>query len=206
MRFFNAVSDSTALDFSLNGTVDAASIAYGASNPNFVSASSNTYDIDLTEHGQSADLWAVTATLNANSSYAVVALGEENYGTETRKRAQLAVVNVDRSAPNGSKARLYVVNAFEESPGLPTPSIDFTNPGDNPTFSANGVAPASAASLLVDSGTQDFLVRQTGSQGNYVEKTLTLSAGSVYLILVSGVNGATGAAAPAIQQIQLQTG
>lgn len=205
VRFFNAVPDSVALDFALNDAVDAASITYNGSNPNFLSVPPSNYDISITEHGQTESLWAITDPFVAGTDYTVVALGEENYGTETLKRAQLLVVPVNRYPPNGTKAQLYIVNGFEESAGVPTPSIDFTNPGQNPTFSADGIAPANSASLLVNAGSQDFIVRQSGSQGNYVEKTLNLASGSVNLIIVSGINGATGAEAPEIQLISLQT-
>jgi hypothetical protein len=201
----NSVPDSTALNFTLNGNNAATSLAYNGVSAGFQTVNPNTYDISITENGQSESLWAVTDTLSSNSDYAVVALGQENFGSEYLKRAQLLVIPVDRTAPNGSKAQLYIVNGFEESAGVPTPAIDFTNPGQNPTFAATDIAPANSASLLVNSGSQDFIVRQNGSQGNYVEKTLTLNPGGVYLIVVSGINGATGPEAPEIEQISLPT-
>jgi hypothetical protein len=146
----------------------------------------------------------VTDTFVNNADYAIVALGEENYGTENLKRAQVLVVPINRSAPNGSKAQLYIVNAYEELAGFPTPSIDFTNPGQNPTFSATGIAPATSTSLLVNSGSETFLVRQTGSQGNIVEQTFNLTNGGIYLAIVSGIDADTGARAPQIQMIPLQ--
>jgi hypothetical protein len=188
----------------LNDTVTAGSIPYGGSSPNFQTISPATYDVSITEHSQTQSLFAVTDPLTNNTDYAIVALGEENYGSEFLKRAQVLIVPVNRTAPNGSKAQLYIVNGFEEASGFPTPSIDFTNPGQNPTFSSTGIAPAASASLLVNSGSQDFLVRQTGSQGNIVESVLNLNSGGVYLIIVSGIDGATGTEAPEIQLIQLQ--
>lgn len=201
--FANAISDSSSINFSDNDAVVAGQISYLNSSSTFRPVASQDSDITITENGQNQSLDSVAQVLASGSDYAIVALGQENFGAETLKSPQVLIVPVSRSVPNGSKAQLYIVNAYEAASGFPTPSIDFTNPGNNPTFSSKGIAPGNAASLLVDTGAQDFLVRQSGSQGNIVEKTLTLASGSIYLVVVSGVDGASGTQAPSITQFTL---
>jgi hypothetical protein len=205
VRYINSVPDSTALNFRINEQPAATKIPYLGSSPSFTAVSPNTYDFDVTENGQTVSLDAVALALAAGADYAVIALGEENFGTEFAKRARLLVQPVNRAAPNGTKARLIVVNAFNEATGVPTPSIDFTNPGNNPTFSLTGIVPGTGQELDIDAGSQEFIARQTGSQGSYVDQTFNFASGGVYVMLVTGINGDNGAEAPAIDQIQLQT-
>jgi len=203
IRFFNGIPDSKAIDFEVNEKVAAASIAYGGSDPTFLTESAGLTDLTLFEHGQTTPLWSEADTLSNNISYVAIAVGEEGYGSETDKRPQFAVSPVSRTAPNGSQARLYVVHGLQEAAGVPTPNIDFTNPGSNPTFSLTNLAPGSVTVLTVNSGSEEFVARQTGTQGSYVDQTFNLAPGGVYMMVVDGINGQTGPQAPTIQQISL---
>jgi len=189
----------------VNESVAASSVPYGGSNPTFLSEQSGLTDLTIFEHGQAIPLWSEADTLAKNTSYVAVAIGEEGYGAETDKRPQFAFASIDRSAPNGSQARIYVVHALEEAAGVPTPNIDFTNPGNNPTFALTNLAPGSVTELMVNAGSQEFIARQTDTQGSYADKTFTFQAGQVYLMVVTGINGDTGAEAPTINQIAVQT-
>jgi hypothetical protein len=203
----NSVPDSNGIDFRLDESSTSAtqSIAYGGSSSNFTDVTAAEHDLDFLEHTQTQPLWSEADTFVTGTDYVAVAAGEEGFGSEYLKRPQLVFAPVDRSVPNGSKSRLVIVNGLVEAPGVPTPAIDFTNPGQNPQFTtgANPVVPAGWAILLIDSGSREFIARETGTQGSYVDKTFSFAPGSVYLMLVTGIVG--GGQAPDIKQIQLQT-
>lgn len=207
IRYFNSVPDSTALDFRLDEapTSSTQSIPYGGSSSSFTSMSAAEHDVDFLEHAQTQPLWSEADTFSTGTDYVAVAVGEEGYGSEFLKRPQLVVAPVDRSVPNGSKSRLFIVNGLIEAPGVPTPAIDFANPGQNPQFTtgANPIPPASGAEMVIDSGSEEFIARETGTQGSYVDKTFSFASGGVYLMLVTGIVGS--GQAPDIKQIQLQT-
>jgi hypothetical protein len=204
IRFFNSIPDSKAIDFQVNETTAASSIPYGGSDQNFLSESSGLTDLTIFEHGQQIPLWSEADTLANNVSYIAVAIGEEGYGSETDKRPQFAFSAISRTAPNGTQAKLFIVHGLEEAAGVPTPNIDFTNPGQNPTFAVTNLAPGSITALTVNAGSQEFIARQTGTQGSYADQTFTLAAGGVYLMVVTGINGDTGAEAPEIEQVSIQ--
>ncbi len=166
---------------------------------------SGDHDVDFVEHGQVQPLWSEADPFDHGTDDLVVAVGEEGFGSEFLKRPQLIYYPIDLTVPNGSKSRLIVVNGLVEAPGVPTPAIDFTNPGNNPLFGTGGhpVPPAVATTLLIDSGSQEFIARQTDTMGSYVDKTFSFAPGKVYLMLVTGIVG--GSPAPDIVQIELQT-
>ncbi len=214
VSYVNASPDSGSLDFALNGNVKSSAVTYGTAT-SFDSTSPSDDDVALRSAGQSTDLWSESHTFGSDTDSLVVAIGlvtpptdssETPPAQELEKRLVLAYASVNRTAPVGNRARLVVVNGFVRQAGDPTPSVDFRNPEDPPTTNATGLAFGGSTSLDLDSGTANYEVRQTGTDQVFISSTpLTLAPGKVYLALVSGLEGATGTAAPVIRLIPLTT-
>lgn len=213
VRFVNAVSDNTTgikLKISRDNNTYNLTTTYtqivpaGSDNPSSLSIDADTYDLELFDAGNNDSYAAQTQQFATNSNTILIALGLQNFGTEFLKRVQLAPASIDVAPPNGSKARLYVFHAFNRANGFETPGIDFQNPGDNPQYKVTGINYATAAPIVVDSGNSlTFEVRRTGTENIYSTTTPTLDAGGIYLVLFSGLEGASGAAAPQVRYIKL---
>ena len=214
ITYVNASPDSPSLDFALNGNVEASAVAYGTATA-FKSTSAKDDDVALRAAGDSTDLWIESHTFSSDTDGLVLAIGLTTPPTddtvsppasELDKRLILAYANVNRTAPVGNRARLIVVNGYVAAAGSNSPSIDFRNPTDPPTTNIQGLGFGGSSFLDLDSGTANYEVRQNGTDGVLVASTpLTLAPGNVYVALVSGLAGATGAAAPTIRLIPITT-
>ncbi|MCW5940783.1 MAG: DUF4397 domain-containing protein [Fimbriimonadaceae bacterium] len=210
VRFFNGSPDSVALDLLFDDSKDnrtvriGSAVPYASAGPNFVEVRNGSHDLILKETADPFELWAQVIDAQLDKSYLAVAFGLANYGAEYEKRSRFVTFEVDRTAPNGNKARLYVFHAFNRGTGLDTPAIDFQTPGENPLFRVQDVAYGSPKELTVDSGTHTFQARNKGTEFVYVQRTVTVGAGKIYLVLVSGVEDGAGALAPRIELIEVQ--
>lgn len=211
MLFVNASADTTGLDLWLNETALAADFQYLESNADFtafefISDDNGAYDV-ITQDTVTFEVYdAQNLVFPRDTDTVIVTTGLQNFGTEFLKRLQSVYVEIDRTAPNGNKARLYVVHAFVREAGFATPAIKFQNPGDNPQFITASIDYANSESITVDSGTMDWTAVRSDSNGTvvYASKTQNLAAGGIYLVLVSGIeNDATPAKQPAITFIEL---
>jgi hypothetical protein len=203
IKFLNASPDSTALTFLMNDDVRASGLAYLESSPTFVTIDPNDYDMFVREDGSPEDLDAITATLGADKDFVATAIGLENFGTENLKRIRIVPIEVDMTAPNGSKARLYILHTFNRQVGFDTPAIDFQSPGDNPQYKVTGINFAGAATLTVDSGSQTFEARRAGTENVYATATQALDAGGIYIVLFTGIEGQVGTQAPQLVFVKL---
>lgn len=190
--FLNASTDSGAVDFRLDDDPEATNLAYAVSNGQFS-------EIDF--KGPEVDGWDVSLHLNSNGTEVerqaivfnqetdniVIAHGIRNFGTDQLKRLRFNTFTVDRTIPNGNKAKLIVFHGFELAPGFDTPSVTFKTPGENAQFSTPDIQPGTSSVITTDSGTLTFEARRTGTNGIYTTKTQNLKAGGVYLVLISGV-------------------
>lgn len=211
MLFVNASADTTGLDLWLNESVLAADFQYLESNADFtafefISDNNGAYDI-ITQDTVTFEVYDAQNQVFVRDTHSViVAVGLQNFGTEFLKRLQSITVDIDRTAPNGNKARLYVVHAFVREAGFATPPIKFQNPGQNPQFTTASIDYANSQSITVDSGPMDWDAVRADSDGTvvYASKNQILAAGGIYLVLVSGIeNDATTAKQPAITFIEL---
>lgn len=203
VRFVNASVDSTALTFKLNGDTEATGVLYPGISSAFKNKDQNSYDIAVREDGGTEDLDASIATFVNEKEYLVSAVGLESFGSEPQKRLRLVAPEIDLTAPNGNKARIYVLHAFVRATGFDTPNIDLRNPGDNPQYKVENIAFSSIGTLLIDASTQTFVARRTGTESVYATQTFTFDPSGVYVGIVSGIEGEVGASAPKIQFIKL---
>jgi hypothetical protein len=205
VRFFNGSPDSTALNFLLDDTVEAALLAYLESTPDFESVDDRVRDLRIQEDGTSVDLWNEIVDLVKDKHYLICSIGLENFGTENLKRIRTLFTEIDRTAPNGSRVRLIIVHGYNRETGLETPAIDFQTPGDNPQFSADNIAYASSRVLEVDAGNWTFEARREGTETILTSQNITLGGGKIYAAFVLGVENAAGIQAPRIEFVELQT-
>ncbi len=211
--FVNASADTAALDLWLNESALATDFVYLDTNADFVtfkfiSESEGAYDVLMQDSGTEEIYDSQNLVFLRDTHTVIVALGLQDFGTEFLKRLRTVFVEIDRTAPNGNKAKLFVVHAFVRETGFATPEIVFQNPGENPQFFTPGIAFGSFEEITVDSGTMDWVVKREGSTGTvvYASKTESLNSGSIYLVVVSGIeNDALPANQPSINFIELST-
>jgi len=204
IRFFNGISDSNLINFFLDDDVEGPQIAYLGSTPGFAREEAEVRDLRIQEDGSSVDLWSEVVTLSKDKHYFVAAFGLINFGTETLKRARFVGIEVDRNAPNGTRAKLIIFHGYNREAGLDTPNIDFQTPGDNPQFKVTDIAYTLAKPLEVDAGNLTFEARRTGTETVLVSRNITLGGGKIYAVFVLGVEGQGGAAAPRIEFLELE--
>lgn len=204
MRFYNASSDSISLNFLLDDDVVGQQLAYGQSTANFADQDADTRDLRLQENGTSIDIWSEVITLQKDRHYLVTALGLENFGSENLKRLRFVVNEINRTPPNGTRARLVIIHCYNRATGFETPSLDFQTPGDNPQFRAADIGYGASKILEVDAGNQTYEVRRGGTENVLFSKNVTLGGGKIYAVYLLGVEGETGSAEPKIEFVEIQ--
>jgi hypothetical protein len=203
LRFVNAAPGSNPLSLFVDDEQEANGIAFLGSTPNFASLDAGDQDVSLRETGTTTELWAEVFGFNEDTHVMIVAFGKRDYGSELLKRLRFNVFTVDRRVPNGNKSRLVVFNGFVRQPGFDPIAVDYKNPGPNPQFQLADIPFGTSRVFEVDSGTQTFEVKRTGADAIYMTDTRALEAGSIYLVLITGEEGAGGEAAPRIEYIAI---
>jgi len=202
IRAINASPDSGSVDFLLNDTKIASAIPYLGSSSDFVKYKSQDYDLTVKNPGATETLDVLAFTPPANKSLVALISGLKDFGTQFDKRLRVTNFSVDRTIPNGSKARLIVLNAFVAADGASNPTVDFQD-GDRPRFPVKDLAFNANDTVEVDAGTYNYEVRPSDSELVYVSSSLTFQAGKIYLVVISGQDGGTGAREPKITPIVL---
>ena len=203
VRVINASPDSTALDFLVDDeTLGSAIIPLGSS-PDFAAVDSGDRDVVILENGTTIQLVAEVQNFEDDRNYLIVALGLKLFGTEDLKRLRALTLQVDRTIPNGNKARLYVVHAYNRKVGFLTPNIDFQTPGDNPLFQIPNMAFGTQTSILVDSGAVTYEARRAGTTSVLASATTTLGAGKIYAVIVGGIEDEAPPKNPTITFIEV---
>jgi hypothetical protein len=203
LRAVNASPDSGTVDFLLNDTKIASAIGYLGSSADFVKYKSEDYDLTVKNPGAPESLDVLAFTPPENKSLIALISGLKDFGTEFDKRVRVTNFQVDRTIPNGSKARLIVLNAFIAASGASNQTIDFQD-GDRPRFPVTGLDFDENGVVEVDAGTYTYEARRADSDLIYVSSSLTFQAGKIYLVVISGQDGGTGALEPKITPIVLK--
>lgn len=203
IRYVNASPDTDPVTFSLDNNDRATGVAYLDLSPAFQEEDQNSYDVAVREDGTTPALDAFTAQFGNENEYLVVCVGLKNFGSEPFKRVRLANLQINLTAPNGNRSRLYVLHAFNREGGLDTPNIDLRNPGDNPQYKVENIAFGSIGMLEIDASTQTFVARRNDSESVYATGTFTFSGGGIYLAIVGGIENATGVQEPQIKFVRL---
>lgn len=205
VRFVNVSPDANPLSFDYDTNEKATGLVYLASSAD-VTVDDGDHDISVIDSVSSTVIDAITGTFTKDKKYIALAKGLQNFGTENEKRLQLMKFEYNKTGPNGSKARLLILHAFNRATGFLTPSIDFQNPGNNPLYKVADIAYTDEApeELVVDSGVSlTFEARRASTENVYASATTTFDAGGIYLALFAGVENGSGSQAPQIVYIKL---
>lgn len=221
VRFFNLVPDAGLVDYWLNDETRFAGIDYlgatsGFVETKFIPAEDGGYDISVGPNSGGEEYDRISQQLEKNTSTLFLAFGLKNFGPDDSKRIQALAFVVDRTRPNGAKARLLVLNALHQAVGIENKQVDFQtfDPNDptsilNPLFKlANlnyGELDANVHTLTIDSGNWTFRAQeaQADSINVYAQRNVTLDAGKIYLAVISGVVDEAGDLAPKITFIEI---
>jgi hypothetical protein len=193
--FINASADAGEIDFLLNTIIRAAALDYLENTPDFISVpfisdDNGGYDLITQQTATSTVIDAQNGVLDHDTDNVLIGLGLVNFAPgENLKRFRTIILQANRTAPTGNKARLYIVHAFVREVGQATPAIRFQNAGDNPQFFTSGIEFGASTDLLVDSGTMDWWAKRDDANADviYASATVTLDPASVYIVLVSGI-------------------
>lgn len=205
IRFVNSSPDANPLTFNYDTTPKATGLTYLQSSGN-VTVDDQDHDLSVTDSVSGDIIDALAVTLTKDKQYISVAKGLETFGSENEKRLRLLNFEYDKTSPNGSKARLLIIHAFNRATGFLTPDIDFQNPGNNPQYSVPGISYSddTPKTLLVDSDVSlQFDARRAGTENVYASATTTFDSGGIYLVLITGIEGGAGSLAPQINYIKL---
>jgi hypothetical protein len=207
--FVNASENSGSVLFALND--DAKSGALTALKQTapvqfpFVDQAEGGYDVSLESSDRSEVFDAESRVFDRDSSTLVLAFGLRDFGVEDAKRLRLGFFGADRTAPVGNRARLIVLHAYNLRAGFQTPNIDFlsaepSDPDnlDNPQFSLTDIPYGQARVITVDvdpvaANALLWVVKRNDADARLsqaVRPSPALKAGSIYLVVVSGLEDA----------------
>lgn len=193
IMFVNSSADANGLDFKMNDTVEASNLSFLATTPDFEEfefkgADVDGWDVSLHLNVDDTEIDRQAIIFPTNSDTLVIAHGIKNFAVgEEIKRLRFTPISANRLQPNGNKARLIIFHGFERSLGNTTPAVEFRNPTETPLNNTGSINPGASATLLVDSGSQDWEIRRAGASGVFATKTQILQSGKVYLVLLSGI-------------------
>lgn len=195
--FVSGSSDTPSFDFKIDANLKAGNVAFGTVSP-MATTTADVHDIILQQTGTTNQLDALTNTFNSDTDTLAFAVGLQNpdpndiFGNE--KRLMLAAQQVNLKAPNGTKVRLIVIQGYSRASGFETPQVDLRPPGNNvPTGSTlSNIDFGTLQTIDVDTTQNTFVIRRSGTEQVYIGPvTFQFQSGSIYILLISGVEGAT---------------
>lgn len=201
-RFINLCPDAN-LDLLVDDTTEYSNIAFLDSTTLFKSVKSEVKDFGIAENGSTVLIDAISATLPGNTDTLVLAYGLNNFGSENEKRLRLSFQSVNRVAPNGSKSRVYAMNAFNRLAGNQNFAVIFKNPGTISTVNFPGVAFGGVTMQEIDSGPVTLVAQRENTETEVATVTKTFEPGKIYLMALTGNEGGAGAFAPTITFIEI---
>ncbi len=194
--FLNASTDAGACDFVVNDVVDAGALDYLAHSADWkqkdqLDDSEGGYDVSVAPTAGGTEYDRIDIDLAANTSTVFALAGQKTPpDNDPAKILKLLSFSVNRTQPSTGKVRLVVLNAFNRSAGLGTPAIVLKNPGDLPQFQSSAVNPGETTTFEVDSGTFTWDAKRADAEAVYASASATLESGKLYLVVVSGIEGA----------------
>ncbi len=208
VRFINGSCDTTLLEFFefVDGTetILETGLAYLGTSAVFEDVEPELHDIDVREVGATESIWTETFDMARDKDYLLVSLGLKTFGIETEKRLRIQRFEINRTAPNANKSRIYVIHGLNRSAGNQTTGIDFQNPGNNPQYKLTNVGYLTEQNIEIDSTSHTFQARRFGTESIYVSRTFAFESGKIYAVLLTGVEDGVGANAAAMEIIELQ--
>ena len=216
VMYLNACQDGSVAFFA-NDTNESGTLAYRAKTKfksiPFIDQAQGGYDLSVEEPNRSVVYDNQATIFQKDSSTIVAAVGVKNpLGTEQLKRLKLSLFNPDRTQPIGNRARIIFFHGFNRKSPFGTPQLVLQTVGDQPLFQSPDNDYGKFVALEVDSGTykfygtgdvrNDYFIAKdpdndqiyglppVDGAGN--PKPVTLKAGGIYVVMLSGVENANG--------------
>jgi hypothetical protein len=203
VRLFNASIDASDLVARFDDRQFAGPVDVVSSQPNFVSVEDLDADLSIRTEGEEEDLDIISFAPERDKSYLIFAIGLRDFGTSFLKRLRVETLEVDRSLPNASKARVVVLNGFLGNAEFDPPNVDLRD-GEFPQFPFNDLAFGATSVREVDAGTRTYQLRPNDSELVYTTAEIDFRAGKIYFILLTGEDGGTADRAPKITPFEFE--
>lgn len=201
-RFMNLCTDAN-LDLLIDDDVVDTNVAFLDTNTIFRTTDPKLEDFTIQETGSTVAIDSQSQAMSANTDHLIVAFGLNNFGTENEKRLRFLFQPVNRTAPNGSKARVYGMNTFCRDTGNQNFAVIFKNPGTISAINFNPVNFGEVTVQEIDAGPVTLVAQRQNTDTEVATVTKTFEAGKIYLMALTGTESGTGANAPAINFIEI---
>lgn len=212
IRFINSSPDANPIDFHIDQNTEASAVGYLVDTGEITVEHGDT-DVSIWDNTTGDEIDAIAMNLAEDKKYVALAVGLEFYGSELEKRLRVIGFQYDKNPPNGSKARLLIVNAYSREAGFSTPDIDFQGgqvgsyDPNNPQYKKEDIVFGAGApsELEVDSSVPlIFQARRADTENVLASDTnFTFDEGGIYIALVTGIENGAGAQAPQVEYIKL---
>ena len=203
-RFINLCPDAN-LDLLVNDDIEFTNVGFLDATTTFKSVKSELKDFTIQETGSTVALDSQATTLTGNTDSLVLAYGLKDFGAENEKRLRFSFQQINRVMPNGSKARVYAMNAFNRDTGNQNFSVIFKNPGTLSSINFASVALGGVTMQEIDAGPQTLVAQRENTETEVATVTKTFEAGKIYLMALTGTESGTGTQAPTINFIEIPT-
>ena len=201
-RFVNFCTDAN-LDMLIDDTTEYTNVAFLDGTTLFKSTESKLEDFSIEETGSTVLIDSQAQVMSHSTDNLVIAIGLKNFGTENEKRLRFIFQEVNRTMPNGSKARVYAINTFNRNVGNQNFGVTFKNPGTVSTINFNPVNFGEVTVQEIDAGPTTLVAQRVSTETEVATVTKTFEAGKIYLMALTGTESGTGAQAPAINFIEI---
>ena len=200
--FVNFCTDAN-LDMLIDDTTEYANIGFNVTTTPFKTTKPKIQDFSIEQTGSTVVIDSQTQSMAANTDNLLIAIGLNNYGTENEKRLRFIFQAVNRTLPNGSKARVYAINTFNRDPGNQNFGVTFKNPGTVSTINFNPVNFGEVTVQEIDAGPTTLVAQRVNTETVVASVTKTFEAGKIYLMALTGTESGTGTFAPTINFIEV---
>lgn len=205
-RFTNVIADILAADFYVDDVLTEAALSYlGSADYREVENEEAVVFFDVAEAGTSNVLDSVVVNKSDEASFHLYAVGMAFPGSQ-QPGTRLVPIQIQRTTPPGSNARLIFVHGYVRAVGTATPNVDIIRTGRISPEIADLPFGESRVSILA-AGTYDIEVRIAGTQQGtlFTVPNVTIQAGKIYSVILKGVEGQTGAMEPGLILVEEPT-
>jgi len=187
----------------VNDDIEFTNIGFMDSTTVFKTVESKLKDFSIEETGSTILIDSQNQAMSSNTDNLIIAFGLNNFGTENEKRLRFQFQQVNRTVPNGTKARVYGMNTFCRGNGNQNFAIIFKNPGTISTINFNPVNFGEITFQEIDAGPTTLVAQRQNTDTEVASVTKTFEAGKIYFMALTGTESGTGANAPTINFIEI---